>query len=130
MVRIETDAGLVGWDEGFGYGVAPATKHVIDQMIAPLLIGKELQDLAAISTELQLRLSLFGRFGITIFALFGVDIALWDLVLKGAGQSLADYLGGVKQTKLRAYASLVRCGDVATAEKFTRQALEDGFTSI
>ena len=35
LVRVRTDAGLEGWGEAFGHAVAPATKTVIDTLLAP-----------------------------------------------------------------------------------------------
>lgn len=42
LVRVDTDAGLTGWGEGFGYFVTAATKAVVGRLVAPLLVGAEL----------------------------------------------------------------------------------------
>lgn len=48
--------------------------------VAPLLLGRELPNTPeALSLEIQQRLHLFGRYGVTMFAISGFDIALWDL---------------------------------------------------
>lgn len=130
LVRIDTDQGLSGWGEGFGYFVASATKDIVDRMIAPLLVGREVGDPATVTDELQRRLALFGRFGITMFAISGVDIALWDLAAKASGRSLGEHMGGVRRKKVPAYASLVRYGDAAIATRFTEKAAALGYPAI
>ena len=66
-------------------------------MIAPIAIGRDARDIARLSHELQQALHLFGRYGITIFALSGLDIALWDIAGKAAGLPLHRLLGGAGQ---------------------------------
>ena len=114
LVRIETDEGLVGWGESFGHAVAPATKVVIDTMIAPRLIGLDPTKIDAIMLDLAKGLHLFGRNGPVVYALSGVDIALWDIVGKRANMPLYQLLGGGFRDELRVYASLLRYGDAET----------------
>ena len=135
LVRLEDDHGNVGWGEGFGYFVTDATKAVIDRMIAPLLEGSVVTDIPAWNLATQRRLHLFGRYGITIYAISGVDMALWDLRAKREGVPLHRLLaGGSDSTEGRAavpfYASLVRYGDTAIAPSVCEAALADGFTDL
>ena len=48
MIRIDTDAGISGWGDGFGYGAAFATKAAVDHIVGPLLIGEDARDIAGI----------------------------------------------------------------------------------
>jgi L-alanine-DL-glutamate epimerase-like enolase superfamily enzyme len=130
LVRIEDEQGNVGWGEGFGYFTAYATKALIDRLIAPLLPGTVIDDIPAWNLETQKRLHLFGRYGPTIFAVSGVDIALWDLAAKRAGLPLYRLLGGVGGKRIGFYASLVRYGDADLAAATCLRALEQGFTEI
>ncbi|WP_136686077.1 mandelate racemase/muconate lactonizing enzyme family protein [Falsirhodobacter xinxiangensis] len=130
LVRIKTDTGLVGWGEAFSYFCAGAVKSMLDDTIIPMLIGKDATDPQAISMLLQQKLVLFGRYGITIFALSGIDIALWDLKAKAAGKPLAELIGGMRRGSVPAYASLVRYGDPKIAARFTAQALAEGYDYI
>ncbi|MDG2100825.1 MAG: mandelate racemase/muconate lactonizing enzyme family protein, partial [Dehalococcoidia bacterium] len=42
LIRIETDKGIVGWGESFGYLSIETTKAALDSMIIPQLIGKNI----------------------------------------------------------------------------------------
>ena len=130
LVRVDTDAGLTGWGEGFGYFVTAATKAVVDRLIAPLLVGAELGDPAASCDLVQRRLALFGRHGITMFAISGVDIALWDLAAQAQGVPLAELLGGVRRCELPGYASLVRYGEPALAARMAEAAAAEGWGAL
>lgn len=130
LVRVEDEDGHVGWGEGFGYFTADATKALIDRLIAPLLPGTEVDDIAKWNQETQRRLHLFGRYGATIFAISAVDIALWDLAAKRAGVPLYRLLGGVERTSIPFYASLVRYGDGNLAGQVCERALQRGFSDI
>lgn len=130
LVRIDTDAGITGWGEAFGYFVAPATAEIITRMIAPVLVGQPVETPEATTLMLQKRLALFGRYGITMFAISGVDIALWDIAAKAQGTDLAGLLGGARRRVIPAYASLVRYGDAGIAARFSRQAADEGYGAI
>ena len=53
LVRVDTDEGLSGWGEAYGYGIAPATKVTVDQVLTPLLIGADPADIAGIGHRLN-----------------------------------------------------------------------------
>lgn len=130
LVRIETDTGIVGWGEAFSYFCAGSVKAMLDETVLPMLIGQDAGDPAAISEMLQRNLVLFGRYGVTIFALSGIDIALWDIAGKAQGKSVSDLIGGAKRSKLAAYASLVRYGKGAAARHVTEMAQAEGYDFI
>jgi L-alanine-DL-glutamate epimerase-like enolase superfamily enzyme len=130
LVRVEDDAGHVGWGEGFGYFVADATRVVVDRMITPLLTGRDVEDIPAWNLETQRRLHLFGRYGVTLFAISAVDIALWDLAAKRQGVPLHALLGTTEARPVPFYASLVRYADTQVAPRVCEQALEMGFSNL
>src|SRR5262249_23122734 len=102
----------------------------VRDMVAPVVIGQKADDPAAINLALQRRLHLHGRYGITIFAISALDIALWDLAGKRAGKSVAHLIGGRKRESIAPYASLMRYGDPALVEKFSAKAAGEGFTDV
>jgi len=130
LVRIDTEDGLTGWGDGFGYGAAAATKAALDQMIAPGLIGRDAGDIRGLMHELQVQNHIWGRYGITMFALSGIDIALWDLAGKAAGLPLHRLLGGARRLEIPAYASLFKYNDPEVVAERTRAALDDGFRFV
>ncbi|MEX0295872.1 hypothetical protein AAH995_21385 [Pseudomonas putida] len=130
LIRLEDEHGNVGWGEAFGYFVADATKAMIDRLIAPLLLDRQVEDIAAFNRELQLRLHLFGRYGVTMFAISGVDIALWDLAARRQGVPLHALLGQARREEVAAYASLVRYADDVVAPAICEKALAMGFRDI
>jgi len=129
-VRVETDSGLVGWGEAFSYSCRRAVVAAVRDMIAPLAIGKEATDIAGLHAEIQKRLHIFGRFGITAFALSGLDIALWDLAGKAAGKPLHALLGGARRERVPTYASLLRYADKSLVKEYSKRALDEGHRAI
>jgi L-alanine-DL-glutamate epimerase-like enolase superfamily enzyme len=130
LVRVETDSGLVGWGEAFSYSCRRAVAAAVREMIAPIALGKDPSEIGAIHTELQKRLHIFGRFGITAFALSGLDIALWDLAGKSAGKPLHALLGGARRERLACYASLLRYADESLVSRYCKRALDEGHRAI
>ena len=80
--------------------------------------------------EIQRKLHLFGRYGITMFAISGADIALWDLKAKSWGVPLARLLGPPRRETVLSYASLVRYGRPDLVEHFAAKAVDEGYRSI
>ena len=48
LVRVETDGGIVGWGEAFGFAVWPATRAALVTLIAPLAVGRDERDIAGV----------------------------------------------------------------------------------
>lgn len=132
LVRLEDELGNVGWGEGFGYSLIDATKSVIDRLILPTLVGTEIDDIPAWNSRTQRQLHMFGRYGITIFAISGVDIALWDLAAKRAGKPLYKLLAGQREirTRIPFYASLVRYAEHYLVVDASKEVLNAGFRRI
>jgi L-alanine-DL-glutamate epimerase-like enolase superfamily enzyme len=130
LVKVTTDDGLVGWGDAFAYFCAASVAAAVRDMVAPVVIGQEADDPAALNLMLQKRLHLHGRYGITIFAISGLDIALWDLAGLRAGKSVAHLIGGRKREAVPAYASLMRYGDPALVEKFSAKAAGEGYADV
>ena len=80
--------------------------------------------------ELQQKLHIFGRGGPVIFGLSGIDIALWDIAGKAAGQPVHQLLGGCRAPQLPCYASLIRYTDPKVVAANVERALGQGFRHI
>lgn len=130
LVRVETDAGVTGWGEAFGHVAIPPTKTALDTIVAPLFIGRDPTDIAGLMREVQQCIHALGRNGACMYALSGIDIALWDIAGKRAGLPLYQLLGGSRRDRIPGYASLFRYGDPELIARNTRAALESGYRSI
>lgn len=130
LVKVVTDDGVTGWGEAFGYNVIPATKAAIDQIIAPMCLGRDPRAIEALMLELQQKLHIFGRGGPIIFGLSGIDIALWDIAGKLTGQPIHRMLGGCRAPKLDCYASLIRYVEPKTVAKNVERAISQGFRHV
>ncbi len=130
LVRVDTDAGVTGWGEAFGHRIFPATRAAIDTLLGPMCVGRDPTQIAALGDDLQRALHGVGRSGPTIYALSGIDIALWDIAGKIAGVPLYRLLGGGARLDLPAYASLLRYGVAKDVAFYTEQALARGYRYI
>jgi L-alanine-DL-glutamate epimerase-like enolase superfamily enzyme len=99
-------------------------------MIAPALIGCDARQIAGISRQLQRDNHLYGRYGVTLFAISGMDIALWDLAGKAVNRPLAHLLGGAVRTAIPAYASLFKYQDPEMVAERVDAALQEGYGSV
>ncbi|HEX3860889.1 MAG TPA: mandelate racemase/muconate lactonizing enzyme family protein [Stellaceae bacterium] len=102
LVEIETDEGIVGIGEsGPGGGV---TRTVIERDLAPLLIGEDPLMIEALWQKMFARTRQYGRRGIVMHAISGLDIALWDIAGKVAKLPIYRLLGAARD-RVEAYAS-------------------------
>lgn len=94
LVRVEAADGAVGWGEAFGLPTPLAATAMIEEIIAPALADAELGEPDAMLADLRAYFIALGQgAGPAMEALSGVDIALWDLLARRAGQPLATHLG-------------------------------------
>ena len=133
LVEVSTDAGVTGWGDAFAYVSPRTTRMAVEEMIAPQARGLEVPDAAGIPAfmeQVQRNLHLFGRYGITMFAISGLDIALWDIAAKVKGVPLHRLIGDIKRTRIPAYASLLRIGKPELIAGECRTARQLGYTAI
>ncbi|MCG8546677.1 MAG: mandelate racemase/muconate lactonizing enzyme family protein, partial [Alphaproteobacteria bacterium] len=121
LVRVETDAGLVGHGEARAAlssgGTNMALNTVIEKELGPLIVGEDprqisrLWDIMYNSSRAQLAIDRghvfpsLGRRGITICGISGIDIALWDILGQSLGVPVHQLLGGKRHDRMPAYAS-------------------------
>ena len=102
LVKITTDAGIVGWGEGAS---SPAAT-IIHDIFAPWLSGRDPRNRLAIWQKMYHDLynaNLVGGFGGN--AISAIDIALWDIAGKAADQPVSMLLGGQIRDKVAVYAT-------------------------
>jgi D-galactarolactone cycloisomerase len=130
LVRVDTDAGLTGWGEAFGFAASPLTFEALSRVVAPLCTGSEFSDVAPFMAELRRKLHAMGRHGPVSFALSGIDIALWDILGKARGLPVHRLLGGATRTRIPTYASLLRYGKPDLVARYTTEALGRGYSAV
>jgi D-galactarolactone cycloisomerase len=105
LVRIETEDGIYGWGEGGQYGPPGPVKTAIDQVLAPMLIGRDPLDKDVIWHQLYNFSKDFGQKGTYIEAISAIDIALWDICGKSLNISVAQMMGGYQRREVEMYAT-------------------------
>lgn len=121
LVRIETECGIVGYGEAKEEVGSSGNNHgltaLLNYKFAPLLIGQDPRDINrlwevmynGVRDHYALReghvFPMLGRRGITISAISGVDMALWDILGKSLNAPVWRLLGGRKSANMPAYAS-------------------------
>ena len=121
LIRIETDDGIVGYGESKAQ-VGSASKNfalcaLIEQELAPELIGEDARDISRLwdvmyngvrakyALERGHVFPILGRRGITLSAISGIDMALWDILGKSLKVPVWQLLGGRRHERMPAYAS-------------------------
>ncbi|MFZ2739310.1 MAG: enolase C-terminal domain-like protein [Burkholderiaceae bacterium] len=100
LVRVETDSGLVGWGEAFGFGIWPATRAPLHAMVAPLALGRDERDIAGLMNDLNKKLHIVGRTGATVYALAGLDIAQPSVTKIGGISPMMEIVALARQHKV------------------------------
>ncbi len=94
---------LADGSSGTGYTYTGGTggmsiKAMIDHDLAPALIGRDGSSPETIADFIEWHIHYVGRGGIASFAMSAVDIALWDIRCKRAGEPLWKLAGGADNT--------------------------------
>ncbi len=108
VVRVSTDDGVTGTGEAFAYGAPLAVASIIEESLAPLVVGQDPRRIEAVVDLMHRGTMIYGRRGLAMFAISGVEIALWDLLGRLHGAPVYQLLGGATRPRLPAYASLMR----------------------
>src|SRR3954469_16130159 len=103
LLEIETDCGIVGWGEC--YGPSAVAKAFIDSQLAARVIGRDPFDIEVIWEDLYNRIKDYGAKGMSIAAISGIDIALWDIVGKACNKPIHKLIGGAFRTEVDCYAT-------------------------
>ncbi len=97
-VEIQTDKGISGYGSG-----GPAGGAVVEGHFPKLLLGEDPFDIEKIWDILWRSSMSYGRAGVVINAISGVDIALWDIVGKALGVPVYKLLGGETKPRIPSY---------------------------
>ena len=113
IVRVHTDEGIVGigevdsapevvkavYDAPHSHYIATGLRHV--------LIGHDPLDIEGAWRRMYMGSVYYGRRGVAMHAMSGIDLALWDIRGKKLGKPVSELLGTKQRDRVRAYASLL-----------------------
>lgn len=102
VLKLTTDTGLEGIATALAARSGKITKAYFDEILTPLVLGKDPHDREVIWHELwnvNRHLAFF-----PVFIIGPLDVALWDICAKSAGLPLYKYIGAYRE-KLPVYAS-------------------------
>ncbi|ELY93438.1 muconate lactonizing mandelate racemase protein [Natrialba hulunbeirensis JCM 10989] len=94
ITYVRTADGREGVGYSLGYEGAHLISEAVESLLEPMLLGEDPRDTERLWREMYDGTVQIGRSGILLRAISSVDIALWDLKAKAAGQPLYKLLGG------------------------------------
>lgn len=106
VVRVTTEDGSVGWGETYGICAPRATCEIVNDLLAPVLVGAEVNDIGATWDLLYGLMRVRGAWGgFHVDAIAAIDIALWDLKGKAEGKPVRDLIGDTAHATIPSYLS-------------------------
>jgi galactonate dehydratase len=127
FLKIETDAGVVGWGEPVLEGRAATVAAAVEEL-SDYLIGKDPRQIEDHWTVLY-RSGFYRGGGIHMSALAGIDQALWDIKGKALGVPVHDLLGGRVRDRIKVY-SWIGGDRPAETAAHAKDAVERGFSAV
>ena len=128
IVKLTTDDGQVGWGESCSESAGGIVLEVLNAC-RPMLIGRNPWNRDAIWHDCFRNALWFYRESIFNLAYPGIDIALWDLCGKAAGQPLYNLLGGLRRREVR-YFYYLSYSDLDTLRLECREGVARGYTQF
>ena len=105
VVEIEAENGVVGF--AVTTGGEPAA-YIVEKHLARFLEGRDPSDVETIWDQMYLSTQYYGRKGLVVNAISGVDLALWDLLGRLRQEPVFAMLGGPVRDELTFYATGAR----------------------
>lgn len=106
VIRVTDSDGGTGWGETYGICAPRATCEIINDLLAPVLIGSDVADAPAAWDRLYDLMRVRNcSTGFHIDALAAIDIALWDLAGKRAGKPVHELIGARLHETVPSYLS-------------------------
>jgi L-alanine-DL-glutamate epimerase-like enolase superfamily enzyme len=126
IVKLTADNGLIGWGETTRAADAAGIESAVKAM-APVVLGRDPWDREAIQRDLYVA-GLWNFQAMTgNFAYAGIDMAMWDLCGKQAGEPLYRLLGGALREEVD-YFYYLHWGDAAEMEAQAKAGVARGYT--
>lgn len=127
-VRLETDAGVVGYGDATLNGREKAVVAYLEDHCLPALIGRDARNVEDIWHFLY-RGAYWRRGPVTMTAISAIDMALWDIKGKALDTPLYNLLGGKSRDRVMVYAHATGA-DLGAAVDAVGRAREAGFLAV
>ena len=106
LIKIETDAGLIGWGEAQSPVAPEVVCTIVKTILAPILVGEQAMAHECLWSRMYNAMRVRGHIGSFLLdAVAGIDMALWDIKGKALKVRVCDLLGGPFGQELPAYIS-------------------------
>jgi D-galactarolactone cycloisomerase len=131
LVKVTAEDGTFGWGEVHAPVAPEVTKSIVDNLLAPQLIGKDPCRPAVLWDEMYALMRPRGHaLGFMPEAMSGVDIALYDLAGKALGVPAYTLLGGMRRSSIRTYASVLQWLEPSSLGEAAAGYRDAGFTAM
>jgi D-galactarolactone cycloisomerase len=128
LLRVTTEDGTIGL--GACYAYPDLVRIIIERHLGPHLLGKDALEIEVLWDMMYALTRWYGRKGVAISTLGGLDIAFWDLRGKALGKPVYELLGA-ERNRVPAYASgLFWQDDVSALEKEAARHMQKGFRRV
>lgn len=96
LVRIELADGTVGYGEAFHGHAGTAVAEIVNTTMQDVVVGRRADEMLAVREETRDRFLIASGMGGFIFALSGVDIAMWDAFGRSERKPVWQLAGGIR----------------------------------
>lgn len=130
LVRVWTDEGLYGLGEmGTGHYIPEAARDIC-KFLEKTIVGSDPFEINVLFDRMYKLGANWGRRGIAMGVISGIENALWDLKGKALGVPVHSLLGGKFRNTIRTYASGGMEQPIDSLIKEVSGYLEKGFTAV
>lgn len=135
LVKITTDDGLVGWGEAQAPLAPEVACTIVDRLLRPAVEGHEFggqrSEIEVLWDRMYSGMRVRGQTGgFMLDAISGVDMALWDLAGKMAGEPVWKLLGATDAAELPAYGSGLAGQTTAAKLEHAQSLWSEGFRTF
>jgi L-rhamnonate dehydratase len=136
IVEVHTNAGITGIGEVHTNPLA--ARAIIDSIgfhtssrgLKEVLLGENPLEIGRLWDKMYSLTQSYGRRGLLINAISGIDIALWDLLGKALKAPIYKLLGSSRRTSIRAYASDLTPPGIAETVTLLEKHVDTGFQAV
>ncbi len=130
-VRITTEDGLVGWGETYGICAPKATCEIINDLLAPVLLGADPARAEQVWDELYNLMRVRGcTGGFHVDAITALDIGLWDLKGQIHGVPIRELIGPTVHDRIPGYLSGLPAATLEQRVALARRFAGEGHTAF